>query len=88
MDFEKIVVTAGQNKELTAAAGNILGLVLARNTRLIFNGKIFEIKPIKEGLEEFKTNLKKLELIPANSEISLGELYEKIILPLRMKITK
>ncbi len=88
MDFKTIVVTVGKNPELTAQAGNILALVMVENTKLLVDEKLFEKENVRIQLEGFRVNLEAAEIIPAESDISLVDLYEKIVRPVRMNLVK
>lgn len=89
MDFNTIVITIGKNPELTVQANNILALIMVENTKLLINEKSsFGEENIRLQLENFRTNLEVAEIIPAESGISLIDLYEKIVRPVRMNRVK
>lgn len=88
MDFNTIVVTIGKNPELTAQAGNILGLVMVENTKLLLDKELFEKENVKEQLEGFRINLEVAGIIQPKSELTLTDLYEKIVRPVRMNLVK
>ena len=97
MDFKTIVVNVGKNPELTSQAGKILSLVLVENAELLFSekpekplkgDKLLKKKEIKKLLEDFKANLTAAGIIPAESDITLIDLYEKIVSPVRLNIVE
>ncbi|MFA4942835.1 MAG: hypothetical protein WC564_04325 [Patescibacteria group bacterium] len=88
MDYEKINLLVSNDPDLMARAGGIVGTVFSRNGAQLFQIDNNNNESIRQELRRFKRDLENKGIVPPNSDIELSDLYERIVRPVRMNITK
>lgn len=87
MDFKPIVEKVSQNKSLVKQAKRISDLVFDQNKDRILSKEPKSPDKIKTLIEEFITSLRLEKIIDVSTEVTPGDAYEKIILPVIRQLT-